>query len=377
MDLYTTLVCVLAVIFTIVLSLVVILAIQLRRRYFEQVTKKSVIDKPFTPQERESLTNLQLKRLASVSEELQEGLDNVFEEQEISTIDASRVSFSLYHNPGEDILVLDIWSVSDTPSDFIKGYVEAQLFPSDFETGQFHTSVREPQENIVVFNESFGIPNVSSDMIANVYLKLFLFETYGLITPKCVGHTVFSLNDVPWNPFGKTQFKQELRRHEMGESPPTPAMTTDEESPVSSPSRAGKGELYISLRYQRKSGRINVVVLKGENIQRGNVLQSDPYVKIKLLYLGEVIEKKHTKSQRRNSTPCWNEPFVFNIDEEKGLNNYELIFLVRRRDLLSPHSTLGVVRIGAQVGGAGQSHWYAMMAKGNLMRQVARRHRIQ
>ena len=274
MDLYTTLVCVLAVIFTIVLSLVVILAIQLRRRYFEQLTKKSVIDEPFTPQERESLTKQQLKRLASVSEELEKGRDNVFEEQEISTIDASQVSFSLYHNPGEDILVLDIWSVSDTPPDFIKGYVEAQLFPSDFEAGQFHTSVREPQENIVVFNESFGIPNVSSDMIANVYLKLFLFKTYGVITPKCVGHTVFALNDVPWNPFGKTQFKQELRRHEMVESPSTPAMTTDEESPVSSPSRANKGELYISLRYQRKSGRINVVVLKGENIQRGNVLQS-------------------------------------------------------------------------------------------------------
>jgi hypothetical protein len=60
----------------------------------------------------------------------------------------------------------------------------------------------------------------------------------------------------------------------MSEPPSTPAMTTDEESPVSSPSKADKGELYISLRYQRKSGRINVVVLKGENIQRGKVLQS-------------------------------------------------------------------------------------------------------
>ena len=62
----------------------------------------------------------------------------------------------------------------------------------------------------------------------------------------------------------------------MGESPSPPAMTTDEESPCSSPSRApgDKGELYISLRYQSKSGRINVVVLKGENFQRGKVLKS-------------------------------------------------------------------------------------------------------
>jgi hypothetical protein len=191
---------------------VLLLAIRVRRRYFEQLKKNASIDEPFTPQERESLTKHQRKRLASVSEELEEEVDNVFEEQEISTINASQVSFSLYHNPGEDILVLDIWSVSDAPPDFIKGYVEAQLFPSDYEAGRFHTNVREPQDNMVVFNESFGIPNVSSDMISNAYLKLFLFKTYGVTTPKCVGHTVFALNDVPWNPFGKTQFKQQLRR---------------------------------------------------------------------------------------------------------------------------------------------------------------------
>ena len=212
LDLYTTLVCVLALIFTTALSLVIFLAVQLRRRHFHQINKPSV-DEPFTPQERESLTKLQQRRLASVSEELEEGPDNVFEEQEqLLNTDTSQIAFSLYHNPDEDVLVLDIWSVSDTPSDFIKGYVEAQLFPSDFEAGKFSTNVREPLDNCVIFNESFGIPNVSSDMIANVYLKLFLFKTYGVITPKCVGHTVFALNDVPWNPFGKTQFRQELRR---------------------------------------------------------------------------------------------------------------------------------------------------------------------
>ena len=100
-------------------------------------------------------------------------------------------------------------------------------------------------------------------------------------------------------------------------------------------------------------------------------------MKIKLLYQGDVTDKKQTKARRRTSNPCWNQPFVFNIDEEKGLDNYELVFLLRRRDLISPHSSLGFVRIGAQVGGGGQSHWYAMMAKGNLMRQVARCHKIQ
>lgn len=204
--------CVLALIFSFALSLVIILAIQLRRRYFKQLKSASKKDKPFTPQERESLTKQQSKRLDSVLEELGEGPDNVFEEQEkLSSLNASQISFSLYHNPSEDVLVLDIWSVSDTPADFIKGYIEAQLFPSDFEAGQFRTNVRECLDNAVIFNESFGIPNVSSEMIDNVYLKLFLYKTFGVYQPKCVGHTVFALNDVPWNPFGKTQFTHELR----------------------------------------------------------------------------------------------------------------------------------------------------------------------
>ena len=78
----------------------------------------------------------------------------------------------------------------------------------------------------------------------------------------------------------------------MGESPSPPSMMTDEESPCSSPSRvlAEKGELYISLRYQSKSGRINVVVLKGENIQRGKVLQSG---KKNLLMSGRQIPPLH------------------------------------------------------------------------------------
>ena len=205
--------CVLAIIFTFVLSLVIILAIQLRRRYYNQLKSSREADKPFTPQERTSLTKHHLKRLESLANEPEEGPDNVFEEQEdLSSSDASKISFSLFHNPGEDLLVLDIWSVSGTPSDFIKGYCEAQLFPSDFEAGQFHTNVRECLDAIVIFNESFAIPNVSSEMIASVYLKLFLYKTYGVQQPKCVGHTVFALNDVPWNPFGKTQFKQDLRR---------------------------------------------------------------------------------------------------------------------------------------------------------------------
>lgn len=377
MEVYTTLVCALGLAFGTVLVVVIILAIHLRRRHSrggplknEEILAESepLAGTPKKP----SLSKLNQKRLLDLfglEAEAQE--DDVFEEE--ATTKFSHINFSLFHIPNDERLVLDVWSVFDTPVDFVTGYIEAQLFPSDFEAGQFRTNVRKSVDNVVIFNESFVIPDVSSEVLTRVYLKLFLYARIGYAQKKCVGHAVFSLREIQWNPLGKTQFKQKLIKHKTNESPPA---ITDEESSSPSPSRE-KGELYISLRYQQKSSRINVVVLKAKNIQKAKVLQNDPYVKIKLLYQGEVIDKKQTKSRSPSATPCWNQPFVFNVDEEKGLNNYELIFLLRRRDLISPHSSLGLVRIGAQVGGAGQSHWYAMMAKGNLMRQVARCHKIK
>lgn len=204
---------VLAVIFAFILALTIILAILLRRRYFYQSRHISETE-PFTPQlpRRASKKQRSEKRLVSDAKELlDEGPDNVFDEQEKQSTNASKITFSLFHQPSDDLLLLDVWSVTDTPPDFIRGYIEAQLFPSDFEPGQFRTNVREYAQNAVVFNESFGIPNVSSEMLGKVYLKFFLYKTYGVYRPKCVGHTVFALNDIPWNPIGKTQFKQELR----------------------------------------------------------------------------------------------------------------------------------------------------------------------
>ena len=114
--------------------------------------------------------------------------------------------------PNDERLVLDVWSVVDAPSDFSTGYVEAQLFPSDFEAGQFRTNVRESVDDVIIFNESFLIPDVTTDVLTRVHLKLFLYSARqdGLAQPQCVGHMVFSLRDIQWNPLGKTQFQKEL-----------------------------------------------------------------------------------------------------------------------------------------------------------------------
>lgn len=124
----------------------------------------------------------------------------------------TQITFSLFHLPNDEQLVLDVWSVVDAPSDFSTGYVEAQLFPSDFEAGQFRTNVREGVDDVIIFNESFLIPDVTTDVLTRVHLKLFLYSACqdGLAQPQCVGHMVFSLRDIQWNPLGKTQFQKEL-----------------------------------------------------------------------------------------------------------------------------------------------------------------------
>lgn len=368
---YTILLCVLGLAFVTTLTAVMVLTMfYLRKRRSRSTELEELLMEPFAKLEHKaSFNSFNVHRQSNIS--IAETEAEVFNEKHDGTSRMTQITVSLFHIPNDERLVLDVWSVVDAPSDFSTGYVEAQLFPSDFEAGQFRTNVRESVDDVIIFNESFILPDVTSDVLTRVHLKLFLYACDGVAQPQCVGHVVFSLRDIQWNPLGKTQFQKELIKHKTQESLPT---IKDEEPPTSS---RDKGELYVSLRYQKRSGRINVVVLKAENIQKGKMLQHDPYVKIKFLYQGDVIEKRQTKARKRTSHPCWNQPFVFDVDDEKGLDNYELVFLIRRRDLISPRSSLGFIRIGAQVGGGGQSHWYAMMAKGNLMRQVARCHKIQ
>ena len=191
------------------LAAVIILAIHLRRRQLRDqiVEGDKLLPEPITrPSSKPSFSRFYRQRLSEFSiPETEE--DEVFEE---GTFNASQVTLSLFHIPNDERLVLDIWSVAQAPGDLVTGYVEAQLFPSDFEAGQFRTNVRESVDNVVIFNESFVIPDVSSEVLTRVYLKLFLFACEGVKEPQCVGHAVFSLRNIQWSPEGKTQFKKEL-----------------------------------------------------------------------------------------------------------------------------------------------------------------------
>lgn len=172
-----------------------VLSLKLKR---EKEKQKIVREKSFTPHE----------KLNIFSTEFQDANDDVFDEDESL---AQTVSFALYHNKEENVLLLDVWLVLNTLPEFTQGFIEAQIFPSDFETGQFITKARECIDNCVVYNESFCFTGITHEMLSQIYLKLFLYKMECDILPRCVGHDVFALKEVQWKRFGKTQLKRQLQ----------------------------------------------------------------------------------------------------------------------------------------------------------------------
>lgn len=105
-------------------------------------------------------------------------------------------------------------------------------------------------------------------------------------------------------------------------------------------------------------------------------MSNDPYITVKLRYKDEDISKKKTKVKKGTSSPCWNEPFVFDLEKE-DLDNYLLVFAVKSRDLFSSCSKIGTVYVGAKASSTGNEHWLASVcSKTNTMRQVTMSHKL-
>ena len=97
---------------------------------------------------------------------------------------------------------------------------------------------------------------------------------------------------------------------------------------------------------------------------------------VKLICKHEVISKKRTKVKKGTSNPCWNEPFVFDLEEE-NLGDYCLLFSVKGRDLFSSRTKLGAICIGPKASSTGETHWNdSVCSKNNTMRQVTMAHKL-
>lgn len=106
------------------------------------------------------------------------------------------------------------------------------------------------------------------------------------------------------------------------------------------------------------------------------VLILDPYITIKLLYNDKLVVKKKTKAKKGTSSPCWNEPFAFDLDEN-DLNNYMLVFTIKGKDIFSSPTKIGVVYVGVRAESTGRQHWIdSVCCKNNMMRQVTMTHKL-
>ena len=91
---------------------------------------------------------------------------------------------------------------------------------------------------------------------------------------------------------------------------------------------------------------------------------------VKLLLNLNVVQTKKTSCKHRTSSPCWNEPLVFEIDEKIQMSEYSLCFKVKSRNKLSEDPTLGEVQVGYDADGLGKEHWKDMTVKKNQGRAV-------
>ena len=94
----------------------------------------------------------------------------------------------------------------------------------------------------------------------------------------------------------------------------------------------------------------------------------DPYVLVKLLKDGQVIEKKRTQVPCKGSLdPVWNEPFVFDWKNGNSeTTGYKFVFEIKSSDMVMPDTSLGTVEICQHT----SEHWKEMMEKKNYARAM-------
>lgn len=273
-----------------------------------------------------------------------------------------QVQFSIFYNFYLSRLFLKLMCAVNIPSTFgvtYGSYIKAELVPSEsaeksVTSIQFHT-------NNPVYNETIVFPNLSYDDLLNSSLRLKLFTVDRFSRSSLLGRLLMPFVEFEINPEKPTIIWRVISSNDDGQDPKA----------VSSKENLDKGELYISLRYQFLSDKVTVVVMKATNLPQANkIFGNDPYVIVKLLLNLKPVKTKKTTHKRHTSSPCWNEPLVFEIDEKTSIFEYSLSFKVKNRNTLSEDPTLGQLEIGHHANALGKQHWKDMIVKKDQDRAV-------
>lgn len=139
--------------------------------------------------------------------------------------------------------------------------------------------------------------------------------------------------------------------------------------------KQGQGELLLSLCYQPAVHRLSVVVLKARDLPRLDFMcPPDSYVDLYLLYNGQRIAKRKTKTKKQCANPVYNEIFLFDLPPMESLNKMTVALNVYRWEATAKCELMGRVEVGKCGPPAEQYHWAEMLA--NPRKHIAQWHKL-
>uniref|UniRef100_A0AC34QLK7 C2 domain-containing protein n=1 Tax=Panagrolaimus sp. JU765 TaxID=591449 RepID=A0AC34QLK7_9BILA len=134
-----------------------------------------------------------------------------------------------------------------------------------------------------------------------------------------------------------------------------------------------RGEILISMAYNRQSNSINFALMKMKDLPRDSTVGlADPYAKIYMLYNGQRMARHKTHVKKKTTDPTFNESFSFELPAGHTTHDLDKIsfeILVLNKDGVTRNELIGQVNIET-----GAEQWVSCRAQPG--KQVAEWHRI-
>ncbi|XP_028406929.1 synaptotagmin-2-like isoform X2 [Dendronephthya gigantea] len=265
-----------------------------------------------------------------------------------------QLHFSLFYNFHLNEITIQVLQAQNLPKLFglqSGVLVKVRLLEANGETREKVGKTSIHFRTNSVFNSVFTCKEITSAELQQLSVSLSLYSQDRFGQSHFVGGLVMKLSDVTFDPSEPSYFWRPVQRKTNGSSVK---------------SKHEKGQLFVSLRYHEKTSRINVIVMKAVSlVKTKRQLRADPYVIVKLLKDGHVIEKKFTQPCKGSLDPVWNEPFVFDWKNGNSeTSGYKFVFEIKSSDKVMPDSSMGVVEICQET----SEHWKEMMDKKNYAR---------
>ncbi|XP_028406926.1 synaptotagmin-2-like isoform X2 [Dendronephthya gigantea] len=280
---------------------------------------------------------------------------------------ACQVQFTVFYNYYHSKLTVQLVCAVNIPSTFgltYGSYIVVELQPSlkkHATNVQFHT-------NNPAFNETVEFPGISSEEFLNMSLRLGLYAVDRRNRSTLIGEVIVPMAELDLNPNKPSTIWRPITDNDQQSRLST--------SLVSLKDIVDRGELTISLKYQILSSKITVVIMKAVNLPNiSKIFAIDPYVIVKLLLHLKTIQTKKTSIKRRTTSPCWNEPLVFELDSKIPIVDYSMSFKVKSHNSLSEDFTVGEIEIGKHAEDSGRQHWDDMIKRKNHDRAMS--HKIK